>query len=514
MTKSLYIHNAQIWTGTGVNAKSLLLHNGRVAALDAPPPTRPEHTIDARGATVTPGLIDAHVHLLMAGKSLAQLDLRNVRSRAEFEAAIAARHAELPAGQWLLAHGWSSENWHDTEDRIDKTWLDAAGTRPVVAYRMDLHVALVNETVLELCDCSTDPPGGHIDRDADGQPTGVMIEAAAWQLINPLVPELDVTARQQCLLAAQQHAHALGITSVGSMEYLHDVHDVFLPRRNELTLRCRITLLDRDWPMDFRIGREIKACDFLSVIGFKTFLDGTLGSRTARLLADYSDDPGNRGMFVELAARGHLRDWAHAVAEAGYSPSMHAIGDEAVRAALDVIEDIDPACRPRIEHAQQIDLADISRFTGVIASMQPLHRADDGRYARARLGDERLAGTFAFRSLQDTGAILAFGSDWPVVTCDPIAGIRAAVTGRTLDNKPFQTHENLTVEESLLAYTVGAAHTLQLDEAGTLTPGKLGDVVLFDGDPFTADWATAPPRITCTIVNGEVVFERPKTAVT
>jgi len=291
------------------------------------------------------------------------------------------------------------------------------------------------------------------------------------------------------------------------MEYTRDVVDVFQPLRDELTLRCRITLLDRAWPMDFGGARMLPADDpLLAIIGYKAFIDGTLGSRTARMLADYADDPGNRGMLVELAADGHLRDWAHAVAEAGLSPSMHAIGDEAVRMALDAIEGIDPAVRPRIEHAQQIDRADIPRFAGVIASMQPLHRADDGRYAASRLGTHRLAGSFAFRSLLDAGAILAFGSDWPVVTCDPIAGIRAAVTGLTLDGEPFQVHENLTVEEAIHAYTKGAAHALQLDDAGELLPGKLGDAVIFDRDPFTADWANNPPRITTTIVGGEVVY--------
>lgn len=507
MPPSLLIHNARIWTATGNFANAMLIRHGRVAAFNAAAAgAKADRMIDAGGATVTPGLIDAHVHLLLAGRQLSQLDLRHARSREQFEEAIAARHAKLPAGQWFIANGWASENWGGGVP--DKTWLAAAGDRPAVAYRMDLHVALVNDAVLDMCDVTTDPPGGRIDRDHRGKPTGLMVEAAAWQLVNPLVPELDIQAKQQCLLAAQSHAHSLGITAVGSMEYARDVADVFKPLRDDLTLRCRITLLDRAWPMDFT-GRDILPADdpLLAIIGYKAFIDGTLGSRTARLLADYADDPSNRGMLVELAADGHLRDWAHAVANAGYSPSMHAIGDAAARLALDAIEGIDPTSRPRIEHAQQIDAADLPRFAGVIASMQPLHRADDGRYAASRLGTNRLAGSFAFRSLLSAGAILAFGSDWPVVTCDPIAGIRAAVTGLTLDGDVFQPQENLTVEEALRAYTTGAAHALQLDDAGELTPGKLGDAVIFDRDPFTADWANKPPRVATTIVGGEVVYD-------
>jgi len=284
---------------------------------------------------------------------------------------------------------------------------------------------------------------------------------------------------------------------------------VFEPLRDELTLQCRVTLLDRQWPLDAAFGAKYPRSDRLAVIGYKAFLDGTLGSRTARLLRDYADDPGNRGMFVELAADGHVRQWAHAVAAAGLSPSMHAIGDEAVRFALDAIEGIDPAVRPRIEHAQQIDAADFSRFAGVIASMQPLHRADDGRFALARLGKARLAGSFTFRSLLDAGAILAFGSDWPVVTCDPIAGIRAAITGCTLDGHIFQPHENLTLAEALLAYTTGAAHALQMDDAGRLTIGAPGDAVIYDRDIFAADWVNDPPRVKQTIAGGQVVYSKP-----
>lgn len=506
MQQGMLIHNARIWTATGRWADSLLIRDGRVAALDGDARfASVSHIIDAAGRTVVPGFIDSHVHLLMAGRSLRQLDLSSVRSRDEFKAAIASRHAQLEDGQWLIAHGWSSENWGG--EVPDKSWLAAAEDRPVVAYRVDIHVALVNDAVLKLCNLTTDPPGGRIERDATGDPTGLMVESAAWKIVNPLVPDPNAHEKSQHLMAAQSHAHARGITAVGTMEYSRDLCEVFTPSRDLLTLRCRVTLLDRHWPMEFNVGRDFPASQNLAVIGYKAFIDGTLGSRTARMLADYADDPGNRGMLVELAAEGHLQAWAHAVAAAGLSPSMHAIGDEACRRAMDAIAGIDPSVRPRIEHAQQIDNADFRRFSNTIASMQPLHRADDGRFAESRVGSARTPGSFAFRRLLDAGAVLAFGSDWPVVSCDSIAGMRAAITGLTLEGKLFQPQENLTVEEALHAYTTGAAYALQIDDAGKIAIGSLGDAVMLDRDPFTADWVNAPPRVEMTIVNGEVVYD-------
>lgn len=508
MNGSLHIQNARIWTGDPARpwARSLSIDNGRISALDAVCGLTPKTpSIDAQNRIITPGLIDAHLHLLTGGKTLTRLDLSHVQSRDEFEAAIAARHAELPPNQWLIANGWSQEAWDG--ELPDKTWLRAAGERPVVCYRMDMHIALINDAVLRLCNLSLDPPGGQIVRDATGNRTGLMIEAAAWQLVNPLVPEPDAHERQSQLLAAQRYLHSMGVTAAGSMEYQRDVVDVFQPTRVELTLRCRITLLDRDWPLDVSFGRDFRNDEHLAIIGYKAFIDGTLGSRTAKMLHEYADDVGNRGMLVELAAAGLLHDWACRVATAGLSPSMHAIGDEAARLALDAIDQIDSAARPRIEHAQQIDVHDIPRFAGRIASMQPLHKADDCRYVRKRLGDVRLAGTFAFRKLHNAGAILAFGSDWPVVSPDPLLGMRTAITGLLFNGDIFGAEENLTPEESLRAYTTGAAFALGMDDAGVVCIGNHGDLVMFDRDPFTTDWRSNLPRVLTTIVGGRVVYD-------
>jgi predicted amidohydrolase YtcJ len=511
---SLHIHNARIWTAVRARpwAESITIDGGRITAMDQHSPAR--IVIDAQRRTIAPGLIDAHMHLLRGGKSLGDLDLSSAKSRGEFESLIEQRHRELAAEQWLIATGWSQENWPGAA-MPDSSWLRAAGDRPTVCYRMDMHAAVVNDAVMRVCDLTKCPEGGRIERDsATGRPTGLMIEAAQWKLVNPLIPMDSVLQRQAQLRTAQNHVHRLGITAVGTMEYARDVSEVFQPLRDTLSLRCRVTLLDRAWPMDFSFGRDFKNDNRLAVIGYKTFIDGTLGSRTARMLADYADEPGNRGMLVELAADGHLHDWGIAVVREGFSPSMHAIGDEAVRIGLDVIDNVERSTRKsalrtccRIEHAQQIDAADVARFHGRIASMQPLHKADDCRYVRKRLGEARLAGAFAFRHLLDAGALLAFGSDWPVASCDPLLGIRTAVTGLTRDGGVFGADQNLTVDEALRAYTTGAAHALGLEHAGALRVGAPGDLVMFDRDPFRADWAHSPPRVIMTIVDGQVVYD-------
>jgi predicted amidohydrolase YtcJ len=521
MAQQLRIHNARIWTDadrTPWTGSVSINKNGEITALENSRPadcgfTRDETAIDAGGRTITPGLIDAHIHVLAGGLSLNHLDLSTVKSRSDFESAIEQRHQQLPPNQWLIAKGWSQENWPNRE-LPTKQWLAGAGDRPTVCYRMDMHAALVNDAVLQLCDLRRGPADGQIVRDErTGDPTGLMIEAAAWHIINPMIPQPSVAFRQHALLAAQRLLHSLGITAVGTMEYWRDVRDVFLPLRDQLTLRYRITLLDRDWPLDVRQALEFANDDHLAIIGYKTFIDGTLGSRTARMLQDYADDPGNRGLILELAAAGKLHEWIRRVADRGLSPSMHAIGDEAARIALDTIDsmpnELQRQCRPRIEHAQQIHLADLNRFRGRIASMQPLHKADDCRYVRQRLGESRLAGTFAFRQLANAGAVLAFGSDWPVVSPDPVLGMRCAVTGLTHDEEVFRAQENLTIEEALRAYTVGAGFALGMyaEGRGALRVGAPGDLVMFSDDPFAANWATSPPRVMMTAVGGEVVYD-------
>jgi len=371
--------------------------------------------------------VDCHVHLLLGGLTLSQLDLSRVNDRESFERAIAERHAALPQGAWLQAHGWDHERWGGRLP--DRLWLREAPDRPVVAYRMDQHACLVNDTVLGMIDLEACPPGGMVVRNAGGEPTGMLLEQAAWRLVNPIVPAPSVEEKQAALRAACAHAAALGISAVCSMEYFDDVERVYEPLRAELPIRVAITLLDRGDEFDVALARRITGDDRLWINGFKAFADGTLGSRTARMLEPYADDLGNRGMLVENAADGTLREWARAVIDAGLSPSIHAIGDEALRVALDAIEPIDAARVTRFEHCQTIHPDDVPRLRGRLVSMQPHHRTFDRAPAHARLGPSRMNRFFPFRALIEHGAVLGFGSDWPIVDIDPRQGMIEAQRG-------------------------------------------------------------------------------------
>lgn len=468
---------------------------------------------NAPSPVAVPGLIDAHAHMLLGGLRLAQLDLSQVTSRAAFEQAVAMHHATLPPEMWLEGWGWSEQNWFGAAPP-DKSWLAACGDRPAICWRMDHHACVVNDAVLRLLGDAADPSGGRIVRSADGAPTGLFVESAAWSLIKPLAPPPSIEARQRALRAALVELNRFGVTCVGSMEYGEDLEDVFAPLRDELTLRVRITMLDRTEPVDTARALRFRSDDRLAVIGCKAFLDGTLGSRTALMLEPYADDPANSGLVIEHTGGEGLDNWIDAVAAAGLSPSMHAIGDAAVRRALDAADRVSARVRPRIEHAQTVHPEDIPRFRGRISSMQPLHKADDGRYAERRLGRERMERFFPFRRLLEAGAVLAFGSDWPIVTCDPIAGMRAAITGLDLDGRPVRVDQSLTPMEALAAYTAGAAAALGIRDAGSLEPGRRADVTILSHDPLTADWVANPPRVLATIVGGRLVYAAPVAAPT
>ncbi|MGI9014944.1 MAG: amidohydrolase [Phycisphaerales bacterium] len=511
----LIITNARVLNLQDGSARlsNLIIQSGIITAINIDVQSAALPVFDAEGAYALPGFIDTHVHLLMAGESLLQTDLSNVKSRQQFEDAVADAHAQLPRGEWLIARGWSNENWHD-HALPDATWLAAAGDRPAIAWRMDTHVCLVNHAVIEQLNLSQpDPPGGHIVRDQHGNPTGLFLEAAAWQLVQQIVPPLSSEMRSRALNAAVVHAHQHGITAVGSMEYAATVSDVINPARQNLSLRIFLTLLDRTLPLDFTFSETFDNDDRCAIIGYKSFLDGTIGSRTARMLDAYSDDRGNHGMWCEHALDHTLDRWIHEVASRGWQPAMHAIGDAAFRRALDAIATLDADVRrhvrPRIEHAQQIDQQDLLRLKaldGMMLSMQPLHRADDGRYLERRVGSERLMGSFACVSLLDHGAVIAFGSDWPIVSCNPIKGMHAAITGRTLDDTIFQPQENITPLDAIRGWTKVAAHALHAEKfIGTLELGKAGDVVLLDRDPCSIDWNDEQPSVVATVAAGVIV---------
>jgi len=455
------------------------------------------------GAFAVPGLIDGHLHLILGGLGLEMLDLSTCTSRAEVERRVRDRHAGLDAGRWLIAQGWNEDRWGGEQPTA--AWFDGLDDRHVVAWRMDHHACVVSRSVMARLDLSSTPDGGEIVRDGSGAPTGLLREAAAWHIAKPAIPTPSVDERRAALDAAVRHLHALGVTGVGSMEYGIDLQHVLAPRRHDLPLRMAVTLLDRDWPLDVTPGVTFEGGDRLWVVGYKSFVDGTLGSRTARMHEPYADEPSTRGLWTELAADGLLRDWAEHVLANGLSPSMHAIGDAAFTAALDALERDDRRIG-RIEHAQTACRSDIARCADRIISMQPLHKADDAPSAPSRLGASRMDRFFRFRDFADAGARLVFGSDWPIVTCCPLAGMRAAITGIDRTGAIVAPEQSLTASEALLAYTLDAAKALRFPEGcGTLQHGAPADLTILDRDPRTADWVHAPPRVLMTVVAGEIV---------
>lgn len=533
-TADLIITNALIWTGdeTHPAATALAVHGGRFVFVgDDAGATRfkgaTTRIVDAGGARILPGLIDAHVHLMGGGLYLSRLNLREVRNRGEFIAAVAERARQTPAGQWILGGRWSTESWADPTPPT-KEWIDpVTPNHPAYFPRMDGHSALVNSVALKLAGIDRsgppDPPGGTIDRDAKtGEPTGYLREGAA-ELVSRLIPPDPPSEQDRALATAMREAHRYGITTVHTMSAWSEVPAMVRARdADRLTLRVRVFVSEDDWTAHLDEVRRFPNDDRLRVVGFKQFMDGSLGSRTALMAEPYADNPpenaGRCGLLTAVAQQdGEILRMIRAVDQAGYTPAIHAIGDQANHLLLDLYAATIKANAPRanrrlrIEHCQHLLPGDIPRFgaLGVIASMQPLHKADDARYAEQAIGAERCRTSYAFRSLLDAGTRVAFGSDWPVVTINPFPGLHAAVTGTSLDGRTFVPEQNIRVEEALRCYTRGGADAA--GEEGTLgqiMPGGLADFVILNEDPLRVAPSTLDAiTVRETYVAGQCVWK-------
>lgn len=506
----LIVHNALVWTANpdAPAATAFAIQDGRFTSIGADAPTlaladSATRILDAQGARIVPGLIDAHLHLANAARTMEALDLRPAASRDDLLRLVRETAATLPPDAWLLARGWSAESWPDqrlpTPEEIDQ----AAGGRRALLTRMDGHMLIAGAAALIEAgitkDGPADPAGGRIGRRADGSPDGALYDEA-MPLARSRVPADSIENNRALMRRAVAEANRNGLTQVGAIEPKAWIEQVLVPmdQAGELTLRVRAVVSEdetatRGWILlqKWAVGAR-SAGDRVQVVGFKGYMDGSLGSRTAWLHAPYLDDeahPDNAGLASSLAASGELGRLIEHGAKIDLQPWVHAIGDRANTVLLDWYGDIPAeirrALRPRIEHAQHLTPADIQRIAalGVVASMQPLHKADDGRYAERRIGAERCASSYAFRALLDAGAPLAFGSDWPVVSCSPWLGIEAAVTSRTLDGRTFVPEQAITVEEALRAYTTGAAFALHTEgRTGAIRPGYLADFVILDRD--------------------------------
>lgn len=497
MTPGLTVRNARVWTGVS-HTDGFAVEGGRIAG-EAAGGTR---VLDAGGRRILPGFNDAHLHLLMGGLQLEQLDLKDAATPAEFKRRVQEQAARLSPGEWLLGGNWDEQQWPAAELPV-RAWVDDIPT-PLFLRRYDVHAAFVNTAALALAgiDASTpDPPGGEIVRDRHGQPTGVLKDAA-MELVSRAIPPISPGQRRRAVRRAFEHAAQLGVTSLQDMGTEPGTIGLLDELRGEdaLTARVRTVL-----PIGSVNDRPA---------AYKAFVDGSLGSHTALFFEDYSDKRGWRGLLApDMLPAGRMEDRMARVSGAGAQICIHAIGDRAVSMALDLHRDF-PSRRPRIEHAQHLAPGDFERFAqlGAIASVQPYHAIDDGRWAESRIAD-RARRAFAFRSLLDAGVKLALGTDWPVAPLDPLLTVYAAVTRATLDGlNPggWIPEQRLTVEEALSAYTSGSAFAeFQEEGKGTLLPGHVADFAILSEDPFTvAPRRLRDIRVEATFVAGRQVWPR------
>ncbi|MFA6954698.1 MAG: amidohydrolase family protein [Thermoanaerobaculia bacterium] len=519
---TLVLTNGRIWTGASF-ARSVTISSGRIAALDAAAPAG-ARVIDLGGRLVVPGFIDNHLHFVMGSLQLEAIQLRDATSFEEFARRIAERASVSGAGAWITGGGWDEHRW-STPLLPRRESIDAATAQnPVFVTRLDLHMGLANSVALRLAGITRetpDPPGGAIVRDAGGEPTGALKDAA-MRLVMAVIPPPDAASRIAAMRRGLREAARLGVTSFCDMGMSAEAFDDFrawqrLDRDGELTARAWMYLPIASWERlrDAALEKSFGSSR-LKIGGLKGFADGSLGSATAAFREPYAGEPCNCGLLMEPMTDGSMSRWIAGADAHELQLAIHAIGDRANADVLTMFESL-PSFRDRrlrIEHAQHLDAGLVRRIAEgrVVASMQPYHAADDGRWAEARLGAERASWAFPFRSLLDAGAVVTFGSDWPVAPLDPIAGIHAAVTRRTIDGANpdgWIPEQKIAVAEALCSYTSSSAWAVFAErEVGTIAPGMRADLAVLSHDLFTiAPEEIESVTVDMTIFDGRVVHE-------
>lgn len=544
----LALLHGHIWTGEpyagpGVKpsstqwAEALAALNGRIIAVGSDSDVQPyvgpnTRVIDLAGRFAMPGFIDDHVHFVDGSFQLLQVDLKLTPNEAEFTRLIAQKAKSLPHGRWILGGNWDEEAWPDAKLPTHELIDPVTPHNPVFLSRYDGHAGLANSPAMKLAGVTRDTPnpaGGVIVRDVNGNPTGVFKDEAQT-LIDRVIPNPSTGEFEDAIKAGLAEARRVGVTTVEDMALGDETPDgnfdseVRELRRAQLEgwLTCRfyeITPIEEwkrlaDAGLSHGMGSE-----WLQLGAVKGFADGSLGSRTAWFFDPYTDDPSNRGLpRPMMSPPSRMEAAVHGATAAGIQSAVHAIGDRAISEMLDIYAREGGAhpqiYRFRIEHAQHMRPGDFKRFgrLGIIASMQPYHAIDDGRWAEKRIGHERARYSYAWRSMLDAGAPLAFGTDWPVAPLNPLLGIYAAVTRATLDGKHPEgwfPEQRLTLDEALRAYTQGSAYAAFAEhDRGTLAPGKLADVIVLSDDLFKiAPEKIRETKVLMTIVSGRVVFE-------
>lgn len=526
----LILINGRLWTGNNLLpwVEALAASGERIIAVGSNAHIRKiadakTRVIDLQGRLALPGFIDDHTHFIEGGFHLLSVELRDAATTKEFALRIKGHAARLPAGRWVTGGDWDHERWPGgplpTKDLIDPHTKE----NPVFVTRLDGHMGLANSAALRMAGVtkeSKDPPGGTIVRDAGGEPTGVLKDNAQ-NLVYRVMPGSTEFEREEALEAALGEAARFGVTSIQDITPWED-YEAYRRFRDSgrLTVRVYARTPMSQWKRQAEIVTKHGAGDhWLKLGGLKAFMDGSLGSTTALFFEPFSDSPNTSGLMADdNIPEGTLKQNIKDADKAGLQCSIHAIGDKANNVLLGYFEDVARENGPRdrrfrIEHAQHLLPGDIERVAklGIIASMQPYHAIDDGRWAEKRIGSLRIKTTYAFRSLLDAGATLAFGSDWFVAPLSPILGIHAAVTRQTIDGKNpggWVPEQKVTVEEAVRAYTLSCGYAeFGEKNKGTLEIGKLADVVVLSRDIFAMNPNEIQTTgVVYTIVGGKIVY--------
>ncbi|HEY1730295.1 MAG TPA: amidohydrolase [Terriglobales bacterium] len=522
--------NGDIYTEAGTaRAQAMAIANGRILAIGSNDEIRKlkqgrTEVVDLGGRFVMPGFNDAHVHLAAGGLLYLEVDLLGVKSLPEMQQRIADHAKATPPGDWIIGRGWDHTVWAGetlpTRQDIDSV----TGNHPAIFVRVDGHIAVANTAALKAAGTlqpAPDPHGGKVDRDKSGTATGILRETAKDMMLAK-IPRPSLAQRRRGIEIAMAEAARVGITSVQDNSEWEDflVYED-LEKEGKLTLRISEWLMFNEPLALLQQHRAHHPADdpMLHTAMLKGFMDGSLGSRTAALMAPYADDPGNSGL--PQYDQGTLNRMAVERSAVGFQLGFHAIGDRAAQMALDAFAEVerdaqqnhrDRDFRFRIEHDQIIDPGQIEQYRklGVIASVQPNHLLTDMNWAVERIGPERAKNSYPWRSFLDQGVRIAFGTDYPVEPITPFRGVYAAITRKNeAGTKEYFPEQKVTIEEALAAYTTGSAYAQFAEkEKGMLAPGMLADFVVLDRNLTTV----SPPeilkiRVLRTVVGGKTVYQ-------
>lgn len=519
----LIITNANIWTSNtaapqaqamAISADTILAvgTNAKIQNFKGPN----SEIVDAEGKFIVPGFIDSHVHLMMGGNSLLSVELRDAATPEEFAKRIGDYAQTLEKGKWIEEGNWDHTLWGG--ELPHKSWIDAkTKDNPLAVYRIDGHMILANSAALTLAGIdknTADVAGGEIIRDKNGEPTGILKDNAMNAVLDIIPPKTDAE-KDKIFRAAMEYFAKNGVTSVHDVDSL-GTYKIADKLRASKELKTRIYAIHPLYRWQELSAINHQDDKWVKMGGLKGFVDGSLGSHTAAFHQAYEDKPNDKGFFIHEPKK--LYQWISDADKANLQVTVHAIGDSAIHELLDIYERIIAENgakdrRLRIEHAQHLAKADIARFAklGVIASVQPYHAIDDGRWAEEVIGPERIKTTYAFKSLLDAQTKLAFGSDWAVAPAAPLLGIYAAVTRRTLDDKNpngWIPEQKISVEQALKAYTIDAAYAAFEEHIkGSLEVGKLADFVVLNEDITKIEPAKIKDaKVLETYIGGQKVF--------